>query len=160
MRRKARIVRNIVIAAFLVAVAIRLAGEFLWPACDTDICCVDCTTLPVTRVIDGDTFVSGSERVRLFGVDTPEVGDHCASEATERLRKLAGGTVRVEGGPRTHDTFGRLLYYMFTKAGESIDEMLLREGLGKAWTRDGQHIDLLVAAEQEAKGNGDGCLWR
>ena len=38
-------------------------------------------------------------RVRLFGVDTPEQGERCYSEATERLKELAGDTVRVELGP-------------------------------------------------------------
>ena len=35
--------------------------------------------------IDGDTFVSGPSRVRLFGIDAPEVGQRCATEATTRL---------------------------------------------------------------------------
>ncbi|MED5569778.1 MAG: hypothetical protein VYE19_08940, partial [Chloroflexota bacterium] len=36
--------------------------------------CIDCRTMSVQRVIDGDTFDTPSRRVRLFGVDTPERG--------------------------------------------------------------------------------------
>ncbi len=62
------------------------------------------TCIPVLRVIDGDTFVtSGSQNVRLYGVDTPERGEKCYREATVRLRELAGGEVRVELGPRSQD---------------------------------------------------------
>ncbi len=70
-------------------------------SCSTTLCCSNCPAIPVLRVIDGDTFVtSGSQSVRLFGVDTPERGEKCYREATARLRELAGGEVRVELGPR------------------------------------------------------------
>jgi micrococcal nuclease len=42
--------------------------------------------------------------------------------------------------------------------GESIDEMLVREGLAQAWERDGQHRNLLLAAESRAMEAGVGCL--
>ena len=37
---------------------------------------------------------------------------------------------------------------------------MIGEGLGEAWTRDGQHRDTLVALEESARENGSGCLWR
>ena len=111
------------------------------------------STTYLLRVIDGDTFVtSGSQSVRLFGVDTPERGEKCYREATARLRQLAGDEVRVELGPRSKDRYGRLLYYVYTQDGGSIDEILVSEGLAKAWTRDGQHRDLLVSLERDAVG--------
>ena len=82
--------------------------------------CADCLTLTVDRIIDGDTFDSPTGRVRLFGVDTPERGEPCFTDATERLRLLAGDRVRVEAGPRSEDSFGRLLYYAFTLVGDSM----------------------------------------
>ena len=75
------------------------------------------------------------------------------------LRNLAGGTVRVEAAPRARDPGGRLLYYVYTMQGNSIDEMLVREGLALAWTRDGQHRDALVRLESSAQRSGTGCLW-
>lgn len=119
----------------------------------------DCTAAQVVRIIDGDTLDTTRGRVRLFGVDTPERSERCASEATDRLQELAGDSVRLEDGPRQTDQFGRLLAYVYTQEGVSIDETLIREGLATAWTRDGQHRDYLVGLEREAKGQGVGCLW-
>ena len=48
-------------------------------------------------------------------------------------------TVRVESGPRATDVYGRTLAYLYTKSGKSIDEVLVKEGLAVAWTRNGQH---------------------
>ena len=127
---------------------------------ETTLRCLDCTEFKVTRVIDGDTLDTAKGRVRLFGVNTPELGERCASEATHRLQQLAGDSVRLEDGPRLTDQFGRILAYSyFTEDGASIDETLIREGLATAWTRDGQHRDLLVNLEREARMQGVGCLW-
>jgi endonuclease YncB( thermonuclease family) len=126
--------------------------------CSTTICCSDCPDIPVSRIVDGDTFVSANATIRLFGVDTPERGEACFDEATDRLRELAGDSVRVEFGPRQGDRFGRILYYVYTMEGESIDEMLAREGLALAWLEDGQHRNALLAAESRATEAGVGCL--
>ncbi len=65
-------------------------------SCGTTLCCSNCPAIPVLRVIDGDTFVTTrDQRVRLFGVDTPERGEECYREATARLREPAGGEVWV-----------------------------------------------------------------
>ena len=125
----------------------------------TNLKCPDCPTLLVSRVIDGDTLESPVGKVRLFGVDTPEKGERCFRQATIGLRQLAGGTVRMEPGPRVLDPGGRFLYYVYTMRGNSIDEILVREGLARAWTRDGQHRDVLVRLERSAQMSGYGCLW-
>ena len=117
----------------------------------------------VVQVIDGDTLdllIAGTKyRVRLFGVDTPERGERCYEEATERTRQLSGDMVRIEPGPRSEDRYGRSLFYLYTRSGESIDAILIRNGLATAWTRDGQYRDVLVNLEQEARRQGTGCLW-
>jgi endonuclease YncB( thermonuclease family) len=115
--------------------------------------------MSVQRVIDGDTFDTPSIRVRLFGVDTPERGEACFKDATNRLRSLAGSQIRVEPGPRAQDQGGRLILYVYTQDGNSIDEILIREGLAVAWTRDGQHRDYLVALAKEAQTKETGCIW-
>ena len=122
--------------------------------------CTGCEAFSVGRVIDGDTLdLSDGARVRLYGIDTPERGEPCFTEATNRLRQLAGATVRLESGPRATDSFGRRLAYAYTDIGHSIDVILIGDGLAEAWTRDGQHRDTLVALEQSARENGAGCLW-
>ena len=54
--------------------------------------------------------------------------------------------MRIEFGPRSEDRYGRALFYVYTEAGESVAEKLIREGLGKSWEQDGQHRELLMAA--------------
>ena len=126
---------------------------------ETNLLCVDCIETSVIRVIDGDSLDTGRGLVRLFGVDTPERGQRCYSKAKDRLQRLAGNSIRLEPGPRATDQYGRLLAYTYTKDGLSIDEILVREGLASAWTKDGQHREYLVSLEQEARRNKSGCLW-
>ncbi len=118
----------------------------------------------VTDVIDGDTIdalIGGrEERVRLYGVDVPERGDRCAGEATDRTEELIKGGVRLEPGPRERDRYGRLLAYVYTADGLSVDAQLIAEGLAYAWRDDGQHRNDFVAIEESARAAGTGCLWK
>ena len=86
-------------------------------------------------------------------------GSGCFTEATDRLSELAALTVRIENGPRATDPFGRQLYYVYTEAGHNVEAILIREGLGTAWTRDGQHRGYLMALEESARAQRVGCLW-
>ena len=65
----------------------------------------------------------------------------------------------VESGLRPYDQYGRHLFYLYTDDGESIDEVLVREGLAVAWLKDGQHMQHLSALEIQAKLADVGCLW-
>jgi len=151
---------------FVVGIAVALAA--LWvltlfggtdDKLDSALTCADCTVISVTRVIDGDTLVSGTERVRLYGIDAPEVGERCADGATRRLVELAGDEVRIEAGPRRTDVYGRQLAYLYTKDGRSIDELLISGGHAVAWERDGQHREFLMSLERKARTTHVGCLW-
>jgi micrococcal nuclease len=120
----------------------------------------------VVRIVDGDTLraiVDGVEEpVRLFGVDTPERGDACYDEATDVLRALVavnGGQVLLVPDARNRDSYDRLLRYVYTPAGLSIDAALIAGGFGYAWTRDGALRDALVDVEAAARLEGRGCLW-
>ena len=62
-------------------------------------------------------------------------------------------------GPRASDRYGRSLYYIYTEGGDSIDEILVREGLAVAWTADGQHLQYLMSLADRARNEGVGCLW-
>ncbi len=110
-------------------------------------------------MVDGDTLVTSAGRVRLYGVNAPEVGDSCADDATERLRRLAGEEVRLEDAPRVQDAFGRRLAYVYREDGRSIDAALVWGGYAVAWTADGQHREELVGLERDARSAGRGCLW-
>jgi len=120
-------------------------------------------TVAVERIIDGDTLdVRSAEtalRVRLYGADTPERGEACFTEATERLTALAGERVFLVPDARPQDRFGRELRYVFTEDGRSIDHALVSEGLAKAWREDGSRRTAIIAAEEAARAANVGCLW-
>lgn len=117
----------------------------------------------VLRIIDGDTLEIRSAEtdltVRLYGVDTPERGEACYEEATARLGNLAGSVVQLLPDARTTDRFGRELRYVYASDGTLIDEVLVTEGYGRAWTDDGSLRAQIVAAEAEARADARGCLW-
>ncbi len=118
----------------------------------------------VEKVIDGDTIdvlIDGKQqRVRYYGIDAPEEGEKCYQEATERNRELVGTTVRLEADARNEDEYGRLLRYVFTNDGASVDAALVSEGLAEAWRDDGRYLNRLTILETDARQRGTGCLWR
>lgn len=121
------------------------------------------TTAAVVEVIDGDTIdveIEGRrERVRYYGVDAPEKGHACYNEATARNGVLATGRVLLLPDARERDPNGRLLRYVFTLDGQSVDAQLIAEGLGQAWREDGAYRDRLISLEEQAQREGLGCLW-
>ena len=125
----------------------------------TVINCAGCPLVYVTRVIDGDTIDTSIGRVRFYGVDTPERGEACFSEATAATKSFAGSQVRLEDGPRLTDSFDRRLAYVYDASGNSIDVQLVAGGFARAWAKDGQHRDVLVGLEGSSRENGAGCLW-
>ena len=72
----------------------------------------------VTKVVDGDTIWASragiTHKVRIIGIDTPEIGQCGYSEATRNLRSIIGGrTVTLTAGARDDaDRYGRLLRYV------------------------------------------------
>jgi endonuclease YncB( thermonuclease family) len=119
--------------------------------------------VPVAGIVDGDTlrvgWDGGTEFLRLYGVNTPERRAACWAEAAERARALAGSAVRLGFEERNRDKYGRLLAYVFTDDGRSVDAALVAEGFGRAWKRDGRFADLLTGLEDRARAAKTGCLW-
>lgn len=117
----------------------------------------------VLDVVDGDTIdvaIDGrQERVRYYGVNTPERGERCYREAIQRNRELAAGEVLLLPDQRDRDRSGRLLRYVFTPDGRSVDAALVSEGLAWAWTEDGTYREALGQLQAEAEAAKRGCLW-
>ena len=88
----------------------------------------------VDYVIDGDTFVlRNGERVRLVGVDTPEIGEFYHDEATNRLRELIEGEqVILEMDVENRDRYNRLLRYVYVND-TFINLILVEEGYARAY---------------------------
>jgi micrococcal nuclease len=128
----------------------------------------------VTAVYDGDTLkvrLAGrtDERVRLIGVDTPELDD-----ARERVRLMAflakrftftrlyQTKVDLLPGPEKRDAYDRLLAYVRTAEGEMFNETLVREGFAFAYLKfpfDDAWRKKLKDAENAARRSGKG-LWK
>jgi micrococcal nuclease len=129
----------------------------------------------VDRVVDGDTIrvfytpanVAGTEqarrksiRVRLIGVDAPEVarGDEpaepYAAEATEFTRGfLSGNRVCLQFGPRRLDQYHRVLAYVFVD-GAMLNEEIVRQGLAREDHFTGDNLSIarrIRKAQLEAK---------
>jgi len=122
------------------------------------------TAAAVTDVIDGDTIkvrIDGTEEtVRYFGVDTPEDYQDCYEEARARNRDLVGSEVLLLPDARESDPNGRLLRYVFTPEGQSIDAQLIAEGLARAWRKDGAYAERFLELESQAREGRVGCLWQ
>lgn len=102
----------------------------------------------VTAVHDGDTvsiraesfagIPTRLERVRLIGVDAPELGQEPWGRRSKRhLKKLISESnwiVRVELDVEKRDRYGRLLAYLWGKSGRLINEELIAAGYALSYT--------------------------
>ena len=96
----------------------------------------------VTCVVDGDTIWYQGTKIRIADIDSPEITrPGCPRErqlgerATERLRELLNaGSFSLDIPPdgRAEDRYGRALRIV-TRNGESLGEVLVREGLAARW---------------------------
>jgi micrococcal nuclease len=135
----------------------------------------------VERVIDGDTLkVSGQGRVRLIGLDTPEVhySDKLLRDAKRRKsdvgkiqelgRKASaftknlclGKKVRLEFDVEKRDKYGRLLAYVYLEDGTFVNAKILEEGYGQVMTipPNVRYADLFLQLQRQAR-NGRKGLW-
>ena len=79
--------------------------------------------------IDGDTIRVGQERIRLRGIDTPELSEPDGQAAKERLETLLrSGTVSIVAHGR--DVYDRLIADVFVN-GQNVAEVLRSEGFAK-----------------------------
>jgi micrococcal nuclease len=124
----------------------------------------------VREVVDGDTLeVSGGERVRLIGVDTPETKDPnrpvgCFGEEASRFTSTLvppGTAVRLVGDVEQRDRFNRLLAYVYRRSdGLFVNAELLRRGYAQLLTipPNVAHTDEFAAIAQQARIGAQG-LW-
>lgn len=84
----------------------------------------------VVHVVDGDTVdLSDGRRVRLLGIDAPEMGRCMSGEAKDRLASIVDGK-RVTLHDTFRDEYGRTLANV--SVGKSyVNEILVAEGLAK-----------------------------
>jgi micrococcal nuclease len=127
--------------------------------------------VPVTRVVDGDTVrvlrESREERIRLIGIDAPEVdwyggqAECFGDEAGRFLRRLlAGERVVLEVDREPTDRYGRTLAYLYTEEGLQVNLLLVQEGYAEVtiYPPNDRYEDELRAAQADAQQAGRG-LW-
>jgi micrococcal nuclease len=92
-------------------------------------------------VVDGDTFYTAKDKIRIADIDAPETHPpRCAEEAdlgdraTSRLSELlSAGAFELVSAGRDEDRYGRKLRVVM-RNGRSIGDMLVGEGLARTWT--------------------------
>lgn len=114
----------------------------------------------VLEVTDGDSlrvmYRGDQTRVRLLRINTPERGQPGSRQATQALRDLvqsAAVTLEFEQpGKEEHDSYGRLLAYVFARD-KNVNVELVRLGWTRFWTRygEGRYAAEFAAAEREAR---------
>ncbi len=90
----------------------------------------------VYKVFDGDTIsIKGGEKVRLLGIDTPEIGEPFSAEAKRFTRDLVQyQMVRLEFDMRERDTYSRLLAFVYVETDDGwvmVNAELVRAGLAR-----------------------------
>jgi micrococcal nuclease len=123
-----------------------------------------------TRVVDGDTIVvklnGQEEKVRLIGVDTPETVhpskpvEYFGKEASRFTRQMVEGRrVTLEYDWQRRDKYGRLLAYVFLENQTMLNEEIVKQGYGFAYTRfPFKYLEKFRGLEREARENNRG-LW-
>lgn len=81
--------------------------------------------------VDGDTIRVGGERIRLRGIDTPELSEPEGLAAKQRLEELLrSGPMEII--PHGRDVYDRLLADVFVN-GQNVAEILKSEGFTKMY---------------------------
>ena len=119
----------------------------------------------ITKVSDGDSLRSGDLRIRLFGIDAPELKQLCADQngilwgcgaaAQHQLIALITENKELQCNLRDVDRYGRLIMQCF-KGSIDIGAAMVQSGYALAY----RHFsDLYVADEEQAKTALKG-VWR
>lgn len=139
------------------------------------------SSILVTRAVDGDTLVlENKERVRLIGIDTPEMHEsnklnrdaQRSGQDVETIKQLGrqsyaftkklveGKRVRLEFDVERFDKYKRILAYVYLEDGTFVNARIVQEGYASLMTYppNVKYADLFLKLYQEARQNQRG-LW-
>jgi micrococcal nuclease len=123
---------------------------------------LETTSAIVSKIIDGDTIkLQNGDKVRLLGINTPEMGQPYYEEATDRLKELIEGkTVALEKDIEDKDQYERLLRYIYIDD-TFVNLEMVREGYANVYliSPKTKYSDEFEKAEEEAKIAGRG-IWQ
>ncbi len=136
----------------------------------------------VKRAVDGDTLVlENGERVRLIGIDTPEMHEsdklykdsRRSGQDVSKIEKLGrrayeftkglveGKRVSLEFDIERYDKYKRLLAYVFLKDGTFVNAKIIEQGYASPMTfpPNVKYADLFLKLYRQARENRRG-LWQ
>ena len=119
----------------------------------------------LARVTDGDTIRIANERIRLHGIDAPELRQKCGTEtgepyqcgisAAEKLREAIGNQ-SVDCQFFERDRYNRIIGTCFNATGKNIQSWMVESGWAVAYRRYSTRYVEEEAAAREAKRG----IWR
>jgi micrococcal nuclease len=142
----------------LLAAIVAIPQTFSWPSSRP--AGIRSDPVLVRTVFSGDTIdVAAVGRVRLIGIDAPDIGRGLATSAPFAMEARARLTdlllhrwVRLEEDVERLDVYNRHLAYVTTGDGLFVNAVLVREGLARVSARTAlKRLDELKAAEREAQ---------
>lgn len=142
----------------------------------------DYSDVLVKRAVDGDTLLlETGERVRLIGIDTPEMHESDklnrdskrSSQDVETIKALGrrsyqftrdlveGKRVSLEFDVERYDRYKRLLAYVYLKDGTFVNAEIIKQGYASLMTYppNVKYVDTFKELYKEARENNRG-LWR
>ena len=119
----------------------------------------------ITKVSDGDSLRSGALRIRLFGIDAPELNQECKDQngriwgcgiaAHSQLVTLIGTKKELQCSLRDVDRYGRLIMQCFSGSTD-IGAAMVQSGHALAY----RHFSNLYIAEEEQAKTALKGIWR
>ena len=115
------------------------------------------------KIIDGDTIILNSEKIRFYGIDTPEIKQTCTDnngqtyscgvKATLELKKIIGSR-KVSCRKKTIDRYKRSISICYVD-GKDINSLMVKKGWALAYRK---YSKKYVNDEVIAKSNKAG-MW-
>ena len=115
------------------------------------------------KIIDGDTIILNSEKIRFYGIDTPEIKQTCTNnneqsyscgvKATLELKKIIGSR-KVSCIKKTKDRYKRSISICYVD-GKDINSLMVKKGWALAYRK---YSKKYVKDEDIAKANKAG-IW-
>jgi micrococcal nuclease len=133
----------------------------------------DGSFMPVTRVVDGDTFwaddgTPGGLKIRLIGLDAPEIhatewkeAGYFGPESKAYLKQMISGKkVRRDYDVGKYDQYHRMLAYVFLEDGTFVNAELIKSGYAVVLTipPNVRHADEFIKLQRKARRQNMG-LW-
>lgn len=116
------------------------------------------STISIGDVLDGDTLYISNAKIRLYGIDAPELSQSYGIEAKEELENMKNDIVTVD--TYDIDIYGRTVAVLYKADGTSINEELVKKGA--AWVFidfcSEDFCDTWKSYEDDARAQGLG-LW-